>query len=147
LRTFQEYRAYQSLNTKHVQETSFAFLTTQSTEKLAFKLYRSSKKRFERTGPQAQPCKAVLSTWTKPAHTMRTTLPIGPNEAGVKFIFSLRMEADPVPETLCLTLDNRQVRRNGGIQLVHTSYTTTNDTSFHNKDILPNLPHDMQISV
>lgn len=57
------------------------------------------------------------------------------------------MEADPVPETLCLTPDNEQVRRNGGIQLVHTSYTATNDTPFHNKDILPNLLHDMQISL
>jgi hypothetical protein len=86
LRTFQEYRAYKSLNTKHVQGTSFAFLKTQSTEKLAFKLYRSSKERFERTGPQVQPCKAVLSTLTKPAHTLRTALPIGPNEAGNLFL-------------------------------------------------------------
>jgi hypothetical protein len=78
---------------------------------------------------------------------MRTTLPIGPNDAGVKLIFCLRMEGDPVPETLCLTPDNGQVRRNGGIQLVHTSYTATNDTAFHNKDISLNLLHDMQKSI
>jgi len=66
---FQEYRAYQNVNTKHAHRTSFAFLKTHNTEKLAFKLYRSSKERFERTGPQVQLCKAVLSTRTKPAHT------------------------------------------------------------------------------